>query len=142
MEDEAFFLNVCYTLEAELSEVRVNEKTQKNYTYQGYIVRIKRATMHRREQDIGRDKISRVKIDFDALGKQVAFAVIVTGEKPCEGDPSMVVGDVVRACGVFLEQEKAEQLRNEIELANGKGFLVKKEKFDRVFVEPVLISQN
>jgi hypothetical protein len=136
MEDEAFFLYAAHQLKPLPRRLEGGKEVEE------YLPVIKRAGIRRPDKESPAYHgfvFKRVPIDFDPAGKQLGYIVVIHTKIE---DSYVIVRDrSVYFVEITETEEEANAVKLRVEENKGSGFLEKGLKFDRVSVEPVLISE-
>ncbi len=133
MEDEAFFIFLIYTQQSHSPVIKDNKETWP------YSTVIKRASLQKNERTAAGYSYKRVAVDFDPSQTQVAYAVAVISSV---SDSYSCHMNGLDFAGIVQTEDEADELKTRLESGEYKPFVVKKHKFEKVKIYPVLVSRN
>jgi hypothetical protein len=132
LEEEAMFVWVTY--EAEMLPDRYGPNGLD--ILREYRINIKRASM---QKPINGEHSKRIHVDFDPLSRQLCYLVGCFFNLE---QPGLITKNIFRPAGVFDTDTDANIFASQVKANNGKEFIEKKEKLDRVEVHPLIIRQK
>ncbi len=135
MEEEAHFLFVAYQPKALPIGLECGKEVHE------HIPVIKRATIRKPQRETREwdgFTFSRVRIEFDPLGKQLGYVGVI--HTRVDG-PDYIQKKDVHFPFLTESETEAQELADKVKAGGFKEYLIKGQKFDRVEVAPILIAE-
>ncbi len=134
MEDEHFFLFVGYMKEELPSAYDRNAKKVHRV-----LLHVKRATLQKKPRDYADVLYTRVPVEFDPLGKQLAYLVVLFGQVETS---EVLLQTSFYFIDILEKEEEAQEVKKKAERGEYNSHFAKQEKLYKAEVIPVLITPN